>query len=781
MDYQAFLESKTLLNMPTGKVISAADVNPVLKPHQIDGVVWGVRKGRCAFLFDTGLGKTLAQVEWARLVGGKGLIVAPLAVARQTVQEAKKWLNLDIHLTRSGGDMVDDINITNFEMVEHFSPDELQWVVIDESSRLKSLNSKTRVLLTEMFEGVKYKLCCTATPAPNDIKEIGYHSEFLGIMTQREMLSCFFRYSQAGGMDRKESWRLKKHAVDAFYRWLASWSLAVKKPSDLGHSDEGYILPPLNINHHFTNSQYTPEGMLPGFSVGAISAIEAKRLRHKVLEERVQAISELVNSTPGQWTIWTALNDEADKLNDLIPDSINVEGSLSPEKKADMILAFQHGDHRVLITKGSIAGFGVNLQNCHQVVKCGVDYSWEQYYQEIRRFWRFGQKHEVDLHIFIDEQERSILDAIIRKEREATEMTENLIAAMRQYTMEELRNLYHDDWKYQTETKEGNGWKMMLGDSCQRMAELPDNSVDISVYSPPFSDLFIYSATPHDLGNSATREEFFEHYGFIIRENLRITKPGRMCFVHVTDLRSYMNADNYIGLKDFSGDVIEAYQREGWVFQHRITIQKNPQTQAVRLKDHRLLFITLEKNSLRLTGGQPDYVLMFSKPGESEVPVKPIDNENLTVDEWQRLWIKWAAPVWTDIRETDILPVAQAKGGDDEKHMCALQLPVIERCIRLWSNPGETLFSPFGGIGSEGYVALQWGRKYIGCELKPEYFNVAVHNLENAERLSGDDMFTWAQKQEALEAAEPKQVARSETEWEWDNETDAPKLVPTGD
>lgn len=748
MEYAEFLANKSLTNKYSGKIIEPGEVNPVLFDFQRDCVVWACRKGRAALFLDTGLGKTNCQIEWGRLIGGRGLIVAPLTVAKQTIVEAKRLLDIDVHYTRSGDNLADGINITNFEMIEHFDASAFEWVVIDESSILKSLNSKTRQLLTDMFVDTPYKLCCTATPAPNDIKEIGYHAEFLGMMRQREMLSCFFRYSQAGGHEKKEAWRLKKHAVKAFYKWLASWSLAVKFPSDLGYSDEGYILPALNIEHHFTNSGYTPEGMLPGFTLGAISAIEAKRLRKQVLDERVQSIAAMVNGSDKQWTIWTALNDEADKLTLLIPDSINVEGKLSPDKKADLILAFQRGEHRVLITKASIAGFGINLQNCSQVVMCGIDYSWEQYYQAIRRFWRFGQKSEVNLHIFIDEQEEAILTSIKKKEREATAMTEQLIAAMREYSIEELHNLYHEEWKYQTEETEGNGWLLKLGDSCERIKEIPDNSIDISVYSPPFSDLFVYSATPHDIGNCATREEFFEHYGFIIRENLRITKPGRMCFVHCTDLRSYLNADGYIGVKDFSGDIIEAYQREGWVFQHRITINKNPQTQAVRLKDHRLLFITLEKDSLRLTGGMPDYLLMFSKPGDSEVPVKPMENENLSADEWQRLWIQWAAPVWTDIRETDVLPVAQAKAGDDEKHMCPLQLPVIERCLRLWSNPGETLFSPFAGVGSEGFEALRWGRKFIGIELKKSYFDVAVHNLNNAEQLSGDDLFAWAKKQQ---------------------------------
>lgn len=757
MNYEEFLKAKTLIKQPTGKQISADDIHPIATPIQRAGIQWAVSKGRAALFYDTGLGKTLAQVEWARLIGGRGLIIAPLSVAYQTIVDIPTLVGdnpaYNIHLTQSGDDLSDTINITNFESIHKFNPDDFEWVVIDESSILKSLNSKTRELLTDMFKDTPYRLCCTATPAPNDIKEIGYHAEFLGVMRQREMLSCFFRYSQAGGMDRKDSWRLKKHAVKTFYRWLASWALAIKKPSDLGFSDDGYELPPLNIDVQYSNSNYTPEGMLPGFNVGNISAIEAKKLRHKVMDTRVQTIADMVmrdvESTGDQWVIWTGLNDEADALTKLLaPYAINVEGKLSPEAKAEYLQSFRRGEFKVLVTKGSIAGFGINFQNCNKNAFCGIDYSWESYYQQIRRFWRFGQKREVNVYIFIDQQEQAIMDSIMDKEREATNMTEQLIAAMREYSLEELKGLYQTEWKYQTDVIEGNGWKLMLGDSCLRMAEITDNSIDISVYSPPFSDLFVYSATPHDLGNSATREEFFEHYGFVIRENLRITKPGRMCFVHCSDLRAYMNADGYIGVKDFSGDIIEAYQREGWVFQHRITIDKNPQTQAVRLKDHRLLFITLEKDSLRLTGGQPDYILMFSKPGESEVPVKPIENENLTTDEWQRLWIEWAAPVWKDIRETDILPTMPAKGENDEKHMCALQLPVIERCLRLWSNPGETLFSPFAGIGSEGYTALKWGRKFIGIELKPEYYRVAQRNLANAESLNGMDLFAWAKLQE---------------------------------
>jgi DNA modification methylase len=282
-----------------------------------------------------------------------------------------------------------------------------------------------------------------------------------------------------------------------------------------------------------------------------------------------------------------------------------------------------------------------------------------------------------------------------------------------------------DPQPYITDDATGDGWRIMLGDSCERLTELPDASVDLTVYSPPFASLFTYSPSDRDLGNSASRDEFIEHYGFIIDNVLRVTKPGRLCVVHCQQLATQKGRDGAIGLSDFRGDLIRAHVERGWIFHGEVTIDKDPQAQAIRTKATSLMFVTLNKDSSMSRPAMADYLLMFRKPGDNEVAIKPdCDNET---------WIEWARPVWYDIRETDTLNTAVAKENNDERHICPLQLPLIERCVRLWSNRGETVLSPFTGIGSEGYIAVKWRRQFIGCELKPSYWTTAVRNLQLAE------------------------------------------------
>lgn len=314
----------------------------------------------------------------------------------------------------------------------------------------------------------------------------------------------------------------------------------------------------------------------------------------------------------------------------------------------------------------------------------------------------------------------------------------------------------------------GEGWIAYNGDSCEVLTGLPDNSIDISVYSPPFADLFTYSASERDLGNSRSKEEFFNHFSFIIREMLRLTKPGRLSCVHTSDIPALQMKDGYIGLKDFPGDVIRAHEREGWIFTGRISIDKNPQAQALRTKSKGLLFAQMEKDSADSRPGIADYILLFKKSGINAVPVRPVMNNELS----RMDWILWARPVWyaadyepgsfdkeksdltqksgygspDGIRETDTLQYAQARDANDEKHICPLQLGTIERCIKLYSNPGETLLTPFGGIGSEAYQAIRFNRRAILIELKPSYYEIAVKNLKSAEsRRDRVDMFSTAQ------------------------------------
>jgi len=278
---------------------------------------------------------------------------------------------------------------------------------------------------------------------------------------------------------------------------------------------------------------------------------------------------------------------------------------------------------------------------------------------------------------------------------------------------------------YVTDEASGNQWTMKLGDSCERLGEIEDNSIDFSIYSPPFASLYTYSPSIRDLGNCSTRDEFFEHYGFIIDHMLRVTKPGRLSAVHVQQLSTTLTTHGVIGLTDFRGQVIKAHQDAGWIFHGEVTVDKDPQAQAIRTKAQALMFNQLHRDSAMSRPAMADYVIIFRKPGTNEVPIQSdVDNET---------WIQWARPVWLGIRESDTLNVAMARDEKDERHIAPLQLGLIERCVRLWSNEGELVLSPFGGIGSEGVVSIRRGRRFIGCELKPQYWKVACRNLEDAE------------------------------------------------
>lgn len=278
---------------------------------------------------------------------------------------------------------------------------------------------------------------------------------------------------------------------------------------------------------------------------------------------------------------------------------------------------------------------------------------------------------------------------------------------------------------YVTDDAQGKGWALMLGDSCERLAEIDDDSIALSVYSPPFASLYTYSPSLRDLGNSHSREEFLDHYGFIIDHVLRVTKPGRLSAVHVQQLSTTKATHGVVGLTDFRGQVIQAHIDRGWIFHGEVTVDKDPQAQAIRTKAHALMFQTLNRDSASSRPAMADYVLLFRKPGDNAVPIKPdCDNET---------WIEWARPVWYDIRETDTLNMRAAREDADERHICPLQLPLIERVVRLWSNKGETVLSPFAGIGSEGFIAVKHGREFVGCELKASYWQTACENLQRAE------------------------------------------------
>lgn len=1103
-DYQEFLASKAMVTQTYGKDISIDDLHPVLFPFQKALTRWAIHKGRAAVFADTGLGKTLVMAEWARQLGERTLILAPLSVAKQTVALVQKMMGIEIKYVRSGNEINvsrdGELYITNYEMAEHFNPQLFGAVVLDEASILKCMDGKTKQRVIEMFQSTPYRLSCTATPAPNDYIELGNQAEFLGVATGAEMRAMFFvnankehtfvtdegvtwrrKGSNAGGQE----WRLKHHAEQPFFRWLASWSISLTKPSDLGYEDDGFILPPLNVNIHRVNVDYVPDGQL--FFTGLKGIGDRAAVRKETVEARAEECKKIIeeNGAGDQWVVWCGLDREQDMLAKMFGSScVSVYGSLSSDEKEERIGQWLAGDVSILLSKAKICGFGLNLQCAHKMVFFGLNDSQETWYQCIRREYRFGQQFPVDVHVIVSNVEDEVYQNVMRKDAMATRLRKEMIKHLKTYEQEELMELRPERSTYEPQTEHGKNWTAMLGDSCELLKKIAAESIALSVYSPPFMDLFTYTDTERDLGNSRGADEFFSHYKYIIREVLRVTKSGRLTCVHTSDIPAMQSRDGWIGLKDFPGDVIRAYESEGWLFTGRAFIQKNPQalrdgtmvltpegwkpieklvlgdsvigsngrvtnlidipfkgdqriyeitfddgakiecggqhlwtvrsrngrpwktcttddmfckgtktdggswryqipvvspvqfseqdhvmpidpllmgallsdgswcgdrsvsitkdweyveslplpydhiarryvgseeaggrtatygitciewgrndilvalrtlglkgarswekfipdlylwsselnrrqllrgllngdgkignngaiwyrttserladgivflchslgglatknlvngnwynskegrkqgrdlweisirfngewnpftlrrkagiwqdgrrqvhrhitnirltgenapctcisvsaddglfvadgfvvthnSQAIRVKSKALLFVQLRKDSSDSRPALVDQVLFFKKPGENAVPIRPVENGEMD----NETWIEWAHGIWLGIHESDTLRYHAARGADDEKHVCPLQLGTIERCIKLYSNPGETVLTPFGGIGSEGYVAVKHGRKAVLIELKKEYFNVMVSNLKNLE----DEMAT---------------------------------------
>lgn len=716
VSYKEFLDSKVYKPKGSGLAIDPSRLPAGSFGFQKDLCLWALRKGRAAIFADTGLGKTLMQLAWAWLCGERALIVAPLAVAKQTIAEAGKWGVGPIVYAKTQADANQTgITVTNYERIDKFNAVEFGAVVLDESSILKSFEGKTRTALIKQFADTPLRLCCTATPAPNDISEIANHAEFLGVMTRSEMLAAYFVHDDEG-------WRLKGHASEAFYRWMATWSMSLKRPSDLGYSDEGYKLPPLNIESHIIQTAYAPDGMLFAAKLKGIQ--DRSAVRKDTVTERVSRAAELITKGREQWIAWCGLNDESAMLAAAVPDCIEVVGADEPEEKEDALTRFARGEVRVLVTKPSIAGFGMNFQNCHNMAFVGISDSYETYYQAIRRCYRFGQKSTVNVHVVLSEPEAEIYQNVLRKEKEAGEMSKRLVQNLAEFEKEEIGGEQHQS-TYETAEASGENWRMLLGDSCERIQEIEPHSVDLSIFSPPFASLYTYSPSERDLGNSGSTEQFWEHFGFIIDGLLRITKPGRNVCCHIAQIPMQKAKDGFIGIYDVRGDAIRAFVAKGFIFHGEVCIDKDPQAQAIRTHSKGLLFAQMKRDAAWLRPALADYILVFRAPGENAVPVVPdMDNET---------WILWARPIWYGIKETETLNVVEARSDKDERHICPLQLGTIQRCLRLWSNRGELIFSPFAGIGSEGYQAILEDRRFVGIELKPEYYRVAVSNLKQAE------------------------------------------------
>lgn len=792
-NYEDFLKSKQIQITPSG--FTPDDLNPSLFEFQRDIDKWAIERGRTAIFADCGLGKTPMQLVWAEAVTRKlnkpVLILAPLAVSKQTEREGKKF-GIDVKVASSDMDIKKTgIFVTNYEKLERFDPSRFGGVVPDESSILKSFTGATRTMLIERFQQTPMKLCCTATPAPNDFMELGNHSEFLGVLTRTEMLSTFFVHD--GGDTAK--WRLKGHAEEEYWKWICQWAVMIRKPSDLGYADDGFELPPLTYHSHVVSSNTPMDGFL--FQVEAQTLEERRSARRASLPERVQVTADMVNQSAEPWLVWCDLNAEGDALTKAIPDAVQVAGANSDEEKESRMLGFADGQFRVLVTKPSIAGYGMNWQHCPNTAFVGLSDSWEKWYQAIRRVWRFGQKKPVHCHVVTSEAEGAVVKNIQRKEADAARMAAEMVKHMSVYNTEAIhKQTVRTADQYQTRVESGDGWTMRLGDCVESSRSIPDNSIHYSVFSPPFASLYTYSASERDMGNARTHAEFYEHFQYLVKEMYRVMMPGRLLSFHCMNLPSSKERDGVIGLKNFRDDLIrmfcggetlslvesrrtltrlgldtsvidaalasKAINSGGFIYHSEVVIWKDPVTAMQRTKALGLLHKQIVKDSCMSRQGIPDYLVTMRKPGENPERVTGLltkyvgesgirdsnDTVKAPLDHYPDqvipgsgavrrsidIWQQYASPVWRDINPSRTLQKESAREDRDERHICPLQLDVIERAMQLWTNPGDMVWSPFAGIGSEGYVAIQTGRRFQGDELKESYFKQACANLRAAEK-----------------------------------------------
>lgn len=500
-EYGTFLDSKRPPHHACGFIVDT--LNPKLFDFQEAVTKWALRKGRAAIWGGCGVGKTAMFLEWADHVSMHTdkpiLVFSPLAVALQTVREEAPKFGIQARYCKTAAEIGDGINVTNYERLDKFTdPSKFGAVILDESSILKSYTGRFRTEITEWAAGIRFRLCCTATPAPNDYVEIGTHAEFLGVMKRTEMLATFFVHDGGSTQD----WRLKGHAEEAFWKWVASWAVAFRKPSDIGFDDRDFVLPPLKVETIVVDSP-TMDGYL--FPVEAKTLGEQRAAKRSSLEDRKAVVVELVESFDKNepCIIWGQLNPETEAITRVIPGAVEVTGSDDPDVKQDRLIGFAERKFNHLITKVKIAGFGMNYQHCSKMIFAGVDHSWEAFYQAVRRCWRFGQVRPVTVWVIASEAERGVIRNLERKEKQAEEMMEGMIRHMKTEMQKELEGEAKATATVPLVDRSGKGWTMTNGDCVTGVSAMARDSVHYVIYSPPFGSLYTYSASENDMGIAA--------------------------------------------------------------------------------------------------------------------------------------------------------------------------------------------------------------------------------------------------------------------------------------
>jgi len=757
-------------------------------------------KQRYAIFADCGLGKTamfLAFIKrFQQITNKKILIICPLMVVNQTIREEIKFYNesniKDLHnedlqeWVDSGREQVGITNIDKFHKSYDLSL-KVGCVVLDESSILKNGDGITRNCLIESCKGIPFKLCCSATPAPNDREEYANHSTFLEYTrSNNEFFSRFF-------VNKDNGWVIKPHGLEFFYKNLSEWSVFIKNPQNYGFDNNILELPKPIFNIKLLDWTEEQKKHLKTITLNGdvsdalINKLFYLKLSKGILDKnkrveyidtnKVKELLEILKGNKDKKTvIWVSFNEEEKLISKVLKENnynfLAISGKTLDEERIKIIEDFENKSIDILISKSKLLGFGLNLPFVTVQIFNGLSDSYEQFYQSIKRSYRYGNKENLNIYIPVTKAESKILNNVLKKketweydsEKQEKYFIENLQENINKFFKRPFTQK-EDTMKTIKNYERGENWEIYNGDNVKVLDNMKEESIDLAVFSPPFASLFTYSNEIADMGNSGDGEDEFNlHFEFFLKRLHKVMKKGRIVCCHLSQLSTFKGKDGFIGLKDFRGKTIELFQKQDFIFFGEWAVLKNPQMQSIKEKVRSLSFAQLFSDRLNSRAGLSDFILVFKKQGESDTKLF-IDKEKEnycntckkeTLHLFQRTerdawsfcsicnnrdydcpspneWIEWASGVWTGIRESDTLNARGTKSEEDVKHICPLNLEVIRRCIRMYSTRGELILDPFNGIGSVGVIALERSRKYIGIELKEEYFKQSVQNLKKIE------------------------------------------------
>lgn len=820
MTYQEFLNTKVELAKDTGFEISLDDINPALLPHQRDAVLWAIRGGRRALFESFGLGKTVQQYEFVTQIikhkGGKGLIVCPLGVKQEFSKDAVDLLGYEAPVYVRNMQEIEsceqDIMITNYERIRDGDIDPKYFTVtsLDEASVLRSFGSKTYQTFLDKFKGVPYKLVATATPSPNKYKELIHYGGYLEIMDTGQALTRFFQRDST----KANQLTLYPNQEKEFWMWLSSWALFITKPSDVNptYSDEGYILPPLDIRWHEIGIEYgnttDKDGQMSLFSEASTGLKEAATIKRESIDVRIAKMKEIIDESPeDNFILWHDLEAERHAIKGVIKDVVDIYGSQDYEIREQRVIDFSNGKTRLFATKKELSGQGCNFQRyCHREIFLGIDYEFNDFIQAIHRCYRFLQDQPVIVDIIYMENEREIKEALLKKWKQHDDMVAKMIEIVKEYGLSAATKDYSLKRKMGVKTVKvtGNYYTAVNDDCVEETRRMETNSIDLIHTSIPFGNHYEYSANYNDFGHNRNTDRFFEQMDFLTPELLRILRPGRVAAIHVKDRVLFGNATGtgMPTIEPFHALCIEHYMKHGFQYFGMITVV----TDVVRENNqtYRLGWTEQCKDGSKMGVGCPEYVLLFRKlptdrsTAYADVPVEK-SKEDYTRAQWQidahgywrssgdrlitkeelagitdhhilqKVYTKYSrehvydydehvklakdldkigklpsiymvvAPgswnqldVWDDINRMKTLNTTQSRRRE-QLHVCPLQIDIVERIINRFSNPGDLVLDPFGGLMTVPMMAVKMGRKGYGIELSPDYFKDGIGYLQAAE------------------------------------------------